>query len=100
MQGQESIVIPVSVRGEKPRNAHRQVANRCCSACDRRQESCEEKKPSHGRKKSKEANHQCRVARSRESSESVETLRDRAQGNRDSQKDKPEAWPSGRESRK
>ena len=92
--------MPGSVGGEKLCNAHRQVANRCRTACDRRQESGEEKKPSNDRKKSKEANDQCRVARSRESSESVETLRDGGQGNRDSQKDKPEAWPSGRESRK
>ncbi len=92
--------MPVSVRGKKPANAPRQVANSCRSACDRRQESGQEKKPSNDCKKSDDANGECRAARSRESSESVETVGDRTQGNRDSQKDKPEAWPSGRESRK
>ena len=89
--------MPVSVRGEKACNAHRQVADRCRSTRDRRQESGQEKKPSNDRKKSNDANNECQTSRR---SESVETLRDRAQGNRDSQKDKPEAWPSGRESRK
>jgi hypothetical protein len=89
MQGQERIAMPC--------NACCQVANGCRSACDRRQESGQEKKPSNDRKKSNQANDPCRADRR---SEGVETLRDRAQGNRDSQKDEPEAWPSGRESRK
>jgi hypothetical protein len=97
MQGQQHIALWVSVRGEKPSNDCRQVANGCRSGCDRCQESGQEKEPCGDRKKSNQANDPCRAGRR---SEGVETLRDRAQGNRDSQKDKPEAWPSGRESRK
>jgi hypothetical protein len=100
VQGQQRIAMPVSVRGKKPANAHSQVPHGCRSACDRRQESGQEKKPSKDRKKSDDANDKCRAAQSSESSESTKTLHDRTQGHRDAQKDKPEAWPSGRESRK
>jgi hypothetical protein len=89
MHGQERIAMTC--------NACCQIANGYRSACDRRQESGQEKKPCNDGKKSNRANDPCRAGRR---SDGVETLRDRAQGNRDSQKDKPEAWPSGRESRK
>lgn len=74
----------VSVRVEEPCNAHRQEANHCRRACDRRQEARKDKEPSNDCQNSKEANDQSRAARR---GESVEPLRDRAQGNRDSQKD-------------
>jgi hypothetical protein len=97
MQGCERIAMPVSVRGDKPCNARRQVANGCRSACERRQKSGQESQPSKDCKKADDANDVWGGARC---SKSAETLRDCAQGNRDSQKDEAEAWPSGRESRK